>query len=176
MPTATGITATKKAKDYISGLPETEASSVSEDASASVTNSASEAKTKKQNAPGAEENPVGLGSEAPSDLLVVTTQTQAKNIPKRSSTRISRARAGGLSTRVKGDHPLALVQCGWYEPQNQPFLVVVDPQAMLVMCVHAHQTCKEIIGLLGGTFDAEKQGKFVHFMSNLIIVPPSLDD
>ncbi|EFN57719.1 expressed protein [Chlorella variabilis] len=42
-------------------------------------------------------------------------------------------------------------------PMAQPFQVTIDRQAVLVMDFHAHLSRCEIIGLLGGAFDAERR-------------------
>ncbi|KAL4859895.1 putative dolichyl-diphosphooligosaccharide--protein glycosyltransferase subunit 3B [Chlorella vulgaris] len=42
-------------------------------------------------------------------------------------------------------------------PAAQPFSVTIDQQALLVMDFHAHLSRCEIIGLLGGSFDAQRR-------------------
>jgi protein MYSM1 len=56
-------------------------------------------------------------------------------------------------------HPLrsfaANTRPGGGEPGSQPFRVVVLPSAQLVMDTHAHLCTNEVIGYLGGDWDAK---------------------
>ena len=53
------------------------------------------------------------------------------------------------------DDPLTIVHCARFAPGGQPFRVTVHPRAAVLMDFHAHLVKAEIIGLLGGTWDAD---------------------
>lgn len=51
--------------------------------------------------------------------------------------------------------PFRLVECGPASSEVVPFHVVMSTEAMVLMDVHAHLTNTEVIGLLGGRYDAD---------------------
>lgn len=73
--------------------------------------------------------------------------------------RQARAPAHRSGMHTGDDHQM--VQCeefagapGSGEPGAQPFRVLVAPAAELMMDFHAHLSLSEVIGLLGGSWDA----------------------
>jgi protein MYSM1 len=53
-------------------------------------------------------------------------------------------------------NPLAQLECEWYtEERKQPFRIKVASEVQFILDVHAHLSQHEVIGLLGGTWDAE---------------------
>ena len=51
---------------------------------------------------------------------------------------------------------LQLIPCAPFPPGKQPFRCTISPEAMLVADFHAHLSRFEVIGYLGGTWDARK--------------------
>lgn len=69
-------------------------------------------------------------------------------------------RAGrGTGEPARGDDPFRLVVCRRYggDATAAPFGVTIESNALLVMDVHAHAAMTEVIGLLGGTYDATER-------------------
>ena len=97
-----------------------------------------------------------LASESPARAPSEPTE-YARNRPKRE--RGSVVVGGGFRDADGGTlelHPMRSFAPG--SPGDvgaQPFKLVVDPAAMLVMDLHAHLCTNEVIGYLGGSFDAE---------------------
>jgi len=74
-------------------------------------------------------------------------------IPVRRSDRKQGKRA---LTEDSWDHnPFRLVPPTNYGANEAPFQVIVAPQVLITMDFHAHMSVAEVIGLLGGRFDAE---------------------
>jgi len=79
----------------------------------------------------------------------------AKNRPRRQVAS-AMAHLGDTTESLDLTHPANFVgPPGSGAPLAQPFSVSMSSEAMLVMDFHAHLSCCEIIGLLGGTFDAQ---------------------
>ena len=97
-----------------------------------------------------------LASESPAKASSEPTE-YARNRPKRE--RGSVVVGGGFRDADGGTlelHPMRSFAPG--SPGDvgaQPFKLVVNPAAMLVMDLHAHLCTNEVIGYLGGSFDAE---------------------
>ncbi|KAI4892571.1 hypothetical protein NFI96_024737, partial [Prochilodus magdalenae] len=54
--------------------------------------------------------------------------------------------------------PFQLIPCKAFgEEKEEPFQVMVCPEALVVMDVHAHVSMGEVIGLLGGSYDDEEK-------------------
>ena len=93
---------------------------------------------------------------APSAAQAETT-AYARNRPRRQFAS-AKAQLGATTESLDLTLPFDFVgPIGTGAPLSQPFSVTMAPEAHIVMDFHAHLSTCEIIGLLGGTFDAEKR-------------------
>ena len=113
----------------------------------------------------------GAAAEAASQAEVARLENEAdwRNGGRRSSSR--RATGGNgfgqyiAANYADGSDSLSMLKCenfltsepGSGLPGAQPFSVTVDPLVLAVMDFHSHLLSCEIIGFLGGSWDAEKR-------------------
>jgi SHAQKYF class myb-like DNA-binding protein len=79
----------------------------------------------------------------------------AKRRPKRSTA--GRRSIRSLYNIASADDELRFVSCLSYEPDAQPFRIVVQPRALFMMDLHAHLDLREVIGFLGGRYDTTRK-------------------
>ena len=127
-------------------------------------NGSLDAKDAKKKKPKAGRPPKALKSKKQEDLLPAEPAEPteyAKNRPRRENAGKSAAKSDFVSA-MSGS--LRLIPCrdftgiqGCKSAQAQPFGVEISDEAMVLMDFHAHLSCFEVIGYLGGDWDPESR-------------------